>query len=277
MRIDSHHHFWNYSLEDYAWISEDMSVLRRDFGPADLAEVAGSRNIQSVISVQARQTIEETRWLLKTAHEHKLVQGVVGWLPLQSADVERQITEFSKEDLLKGLRHVVQDEPDDSFILGENFNRGVGLLKNYGLVYDILIFAKHLPATIQFVDRHPEQIFVLDHIAKPTIRAKQLDADWMTNIANLAKRPNVFCKFSGVVTEVRDAAWNLDSIRPYWDQALKVFGTDRMMFGSDWPVCLLRASYAEWTDVVEQLCCQLSDEEQQAFWHDNASRVYSLH
>lgn len=276
MRVDSHHHFWDYSVEQYGWITDQMSVLKRDFGPADLQPLIQAGRIDAVVSVQARQSIVETEWLLALSRDTDFIKGVVGWVPLAEANVESIIEEWSHFDKLKAVRHVVQSEPDDDFILGSDFNRGIRHLKNYGLVYDILIFAKHLPNTIKFVDQHPEQAFVLDHIAKPTIRADQFDAEWKRNLMELAKRPNVDCKFSGVVTEVRDSSWNVDTIRPYWDVAMEAFGSQRLMYGSDWPVCLLKAEYADWISAVNELASQLTDREQEDFWGANAARAYSL-
>lgn len=276
MKIDSHHHFWDYSAEQYGWISDEMAVLKKDFGPKELLEHSKSSGITGVVSVQARQTIEETAWLLSIAKGSDLVKGVVGWVPLRNSDVQQDIEKYSHDDSLKGVRHVVQDEPDDAFILGKEFNAGVSLLKDYGLVYDILIFAKHLPNSIQFVDQHPEQKFVLDHIAKPTIRSEEFDAAWKSNMFELAKRPNVDCKFSGVATEVRDAEWTSDLIRPYWDVALEAFGADRLMYGSDWPVCLLRSGYSNWHDTVAEFAGEMSSSEQEAFWAGNARKAYSL-
>lgn len=276
LRIDSHHHFWNYSPEQYGWIGGDMAMLRRDFGPDDLLREIEAVELGGVVSVQARQSLVETEWLLQLADQHDFIRGVVGWVPLADDSSRDAIERFSHSAWFKAVRHVVQDEPDDGFILGADFNRGVEILKDYGLVYDILIFAKHLQNSIQFVDRHPEQVFVLDHIAKPTIREQQFDADWKLNLLELAKRENVSCKFSGVVTEVRDESWSLDTIRPYWDVAWEAFGSDRMMFGSDWPVCLLRTGYQRWYSVVSEVTSQLSDAEQAKFWGQNAARVYSL-
>ncbi len=276
MRIDSHHHFWNYSAEQYGWISEEMSVLRRSFGPDDLADAASPKGVEKVVSVQARQTIEESDWLLAIADKSELVAAVVGWVPLASESVRTDIERLSHATKFRAVRHVVQDEPDDAFILGKQFNQGVAVLKDYGLVYDILIFAKHLANTITFVDQHPEQPFVLDHIAKPTIREAHFDAAWADHMRELAKRPNVACKFSGVATEVRDAEWDIATIRPYWDVALEAFGPQRLMFGSDWPVCLLRTEYARWVDCVEQLASSLSQSERDSFWHETATRAYGL-
>lgn len=276
MKIDSHHHFWDYSVEEYGWIQDDMAVLKRDFGPQELLAMTQPAGISGVVSVQARQSIRETQWLLDIAKDHELVRGVVGWVPLAHEDVRGEIERWSHSSYLKAVRHVVQDEPDDNFILGDAFNRGVGHLKDYGLVYDILIFAKHLTATIQFVDRHPQQSFVLDHIAKPTITALQFDDAWEKNLRELAKRDNVTCKFSGVVTEVREAEWSVDTIRRYWDVAWDAFGSRRLMYGSDWPVCLLKSDYQRWVATVGELAAGLSDQEQADFWGGNASRVYSL-
>jgi L-fuconolactonase len=186
------------------------------------------------------------------------------------------MNQFAGNDLLKGVRHVVQDEPDPNFLLRADFNRGVSRLLDYGWVYDILIFAKQLPATIQFVDLHPRQPFVLDHIAKPTIAVGKFDRQWATDLRELAQRPNVLCKFSGVATEVRDTEWSIDTVRPYWDAMLESFGVERIMFGSDWPVCLLRTEYGRWVDCVKTLSAELSTAEQRLFWHDNAVKAYQL-
>jgi L-fuconolactonase len=253
-----------------------MSVLKRDFLPAILAAEINQAGIDGVVSVQARQTVEETAWLLAMAAEHEFIRGVVGWVPLAAADLESVLEPLAESPWLKALRHVVQDEPDDVFILGAAFNRGVAQLKQFGLVYDILIFAKQLANAIRFVDQHPEQPFVLDHIAKPTIRAAEFDQPWDAAVRELARRDNVVCKFSGVVTEVRDADWSPDLIRPYWEAALEAFGPKRLMFGSDWPVCLLRSGYGQWVSTVRQLIATLSPAEQTDIMGANACRVYGL-
>lgn len=276
MRIDSHHHFWQYSSEQYPWISDDMPVLKRNFGPEDIQQVIEPAEVTGVISVQARQSIEETEWLVELARQTRFVRGVVGWLPLASEEIGELLEIWGYCDELKSVRHVIQDEPNDDFILCESFNEGVEKLCDYQLAYDILIFARHLPQTIQFVDRHHHQVFILDHIAKPTIRQSEFDHAWETNLRALAQRENVFCKFSGVVTEVRDASWDFELIRPYWNVALDAFGADRLMFGSDWPVCLLRTKYCQWLEAVEALAAELSPSEQAAFWSGNARRAYGL-
>jgi L-fuconolactonase len=276
MQIDSHHHFWKYDPVQYAWIGPDMSVLQRDYLPANLADEISRAGIDGVVSVQARQTIEETTSLLAMAAEHEFLRGVVGWVPLAAPDIARVLEPLARSPWLKGVRHVVQDEPDDAFILGTEFNRGVSQLKQFGLVYDILIYARHLTNTIRFVDRHPDQPFVLDHIAKPTIQAAEFPRAWRDELRELARREHVVCKFSGVVTEVRDAAWSTELIRPYWDAAIDAFGSKRLMFGSDWPVCLLRSGYGQWVSSVRELIADLSPAEQGDIMGANACRVYDL-
>ncbi len=276
MRIDSHHHFWNYDAAEYGWIGDDMEVLKKDFLPADLLRETETVGIDGVVSVQARQTIEETQWLTDFAKENELVRGVVGWVPLANQNLRGVLEAVADSPWLKGVRHVVQGEPDDNFILGSDFNRGVAMLKDFDLAYDVLIFAKHLAPSIEFVDRHPEQVMVLDHIAKPTIKTAAFHEFWAGSLRELGKRENVSCKFSGVVTEVRDPAWSIDLIRPYWDVALEAFGPNRLMFGSDWPVCLLRSGYGEWFTTVQALMAELSADEQAAMLGENAIRVYNL-
>ncbi len=275
-KIDSHQHFWKYDPLEYAWIDESKLVLRRDYLYSDLAVEMKHGGVAGVVSVQARQCLAETDALLGMARQHSGILGVVGWLPLASESVEDDLERYAGEPLLKGVRHVVQDEPDDSFILGAAFNRGVAKLAARGLVYDILIYARQLTATIEFVDQHPWQQFVLDHIGKPTIESSKFDDRWATQLRELARRQNVSCKFSGVVTEVRDPAWSIETIHRYWEVALESFGPQRLMFGSDWPVCLLRTDYARWVDVVQELASEMSVDEQRAFWCDNAIRVYEL-
>ncbi|MCA9185828.1 MAG: amidohydrolase family protein [Pirellulaceae bacterium] len=276
MRIDSHHHLWQYDPQQYGWIGDNMSVLKHDFGPAQLQDVLQQVGIDGAVAVQARQSLEETEWLVGLAEQHPFMLGVVGWVPLVADDLYDTLQRLTQSPWLKGVRHVVQDEPDDEFILRDDINRGVGLLHEFGLVYDILIFAKHLEHTIRFVDRHPGQFFVLDHIAKPTIGSAQFDDGWARSLKELARRDNVACKFSGVATEVRDPEWSLDMLRPYWDVTLEAFGAHRLMFGSDWPVCLLRTGYAAWFEVVQQFAQALSTGERTALFGANAAKAYRL-
>ncbi len=276
MRLDSHHHFWSYSAEEYSWIDATKPQLKRDFLPSDLKQLMLESKIDRVVSVQARQTIAETEWLLDLADQNDFIAGVVGWVPLASESIRAALEQFASHPKLVAVRHVVQDEPDDAFILGSDFNRGVAMLSEFDRVYDILIYAKHLKPTIEFVDRHPSQRFVLDHIAKPTIEASQFDVSWERDLRELAKRSHVACKFSGVATEVRSSVWDIETIRPYWDVAVNAFGPQRLLYGSDWPVCLLKAKYPQWVQICEQLASELSPEEQSWFWNKSARHWYGL-
>ena len=201
---------------------------------------------------------------------------MVGWVPLADRNVASILERLQGERLLKAVRHVVQDEPDERFLDQEEFNAGIRELQKYNLAYDILIFGRQLPMTLRFVDRHPDQRFILDHIAKPVIAATKWDRGWEQGFRELAKRPNVMCKFSALVTEVRDPSWDVALLGPYWNTALEAFGPDRLMFGSDWPVCLLRSSYAAWVAAVSVYASELSPTEQAKFWGGNATRAYQL-
>jgi L-fuconolactonase len=276
MRIDAHHHLWRYAPASYPWIGEEMSVLRRDYVLADLEPLLAGSRIDRTVLVQAQQTIDETRWMLDIAESHPAIDGVVGWVPLVSPDAPRLVEELSARRALRGLRHILHDEPDDRYALRDDFNRGLSALRRAGLVYDILIVARHLPHAIVLVDRHPEQVFVLDHIGKPAIASASFDAAWARGIRTLAERPHVFCKLSGVVTEVRDARWAPDLIRPYLDTALEAFGPSRLMFGTDWPVCLLRCGYADWANTVDAYVGCLTADEQAAIMGGTAARVYRV-
>jgi L-fuconolactonase len=276
MRIDSHQHFWRYDPVQYDWIDDaDMAALRRDFMPTELTTLIHESGIDGVVSVQARQSLEETDWLLGLAAEHKLICGVVGWAPLVSADVPRHLERLAENRKLVGVRHVVQGEPDENFILRDDFNRGVDALKQFDLRYDILIFERHLPQAIAFVDRHPQQVFVLDHVAKPNIKAGAIEP-WHTNIRELAHRPNVYCKVSGMVTEADFRAWTPQQLRPFFDVVLEAFGPRRLMFGSDWPVCLVAATYEIWLNTVAEWTADLSADERDRVFGGTAVEAYGL-
>ena len=274
MKIDAHHHFWHYNTQDYGWISDEMAVLRRDFLPADLKPELERAGIDRVVSVQARQCVEETEWLLKLAEENDFIAGVVGWLPIASPDFPALLEKFAANPKLRAIRHVVQDEPDDRFILGEAFNRGIDRLLAAHLVYDILIFERHLPYAIEFVKNHsPEQVFVLDHIAKPKIAAGEMQP-WADNLRKLAAFPNVYCKLSGLVTEADIHNWTPDQLRPYVETVLDAFGTGRVMFGSDWPVCTCATNYSAWRNLVGEFISRLSENEQAQIMGGTALKAY---
>ena len=275
MVIDAHHHFWNYSDKEYGWISDEMKVLRRDCGPDDLRREIAAAGVDGVVSVQARQTVDETRWLLELAAANDFIRGVVGWVPLVSPDVGRDLERFAAQRKFKAVRHVLQDEPDDDYALRGDFNRGVGELKRFNLRYDILIFERHLPQAIKLVDRHPEQVFVLDHVAKPRIRAGEIGA-WRENMKEIARRGNVYCKVSGMVTEADWKGWTPAQLRPYFDAALDAFGPRRLMFGSDWPVCLLACDYGRWVKTVREFAAGLSKAEQARLFGGTAIEAYGL-
>ncbi|MGD9928459.1 MAG: amidohydrolase [Mangrovibacterium sp.] len=275
MIIDSHHHFWNYNSIEFDWIDEEMAAIRKSFLPADLKQTIDANGVDGVVSVHARQCLEETDWLLRLAAENDFMKGVVGWLPLADKAIHELLPHYAANPWLKGIRHVVQGEPDPEFILGKDFNRGISLLKNYGLVYDILIFEHQLPNTIRFADQHPEQPFVLDHIAKPKIKANEITA-WAKNLKELAKRENVSCKISGMVTEADYKNWTAEQLQPYFDVVLEAFGPSRLLYGSDWPVCLVAASYADWLKLVKKVLSALSEAEQKQIFYENAVKVYQL-
>ncbi len=275
MRIDSHHHFWHYTDEEFDWIDESMKAIRKDFLPEQLKQTIREAGIDGVVSVQARQTLKETKWLLGLARQYEFIKGVVGWVPLVEPDVEKHLDQFSGEKYLKAVRHVVQGEPDPDFILRKDFNLGISRLKNYHLVYDILIFERQLPQTIRFVDQHPEQQFVLDHIAKPKIGDNEL-SPWMENIRELAKRGNVACKISGMVTEADYQKWTPEQLQPYFDVVVEAFGPERLLFGSDWPVCLVATTYKAWANLVLKNISAFSANEIEKIMGGNAIRIYGL-
>jgi L-fuconolactonase len=273
LKLDSHQHFWKYSDAEYGWI--DDTNLRRDFLPDDLHKELKGAGIDGAISVQARQTLGETEWLLSLAEQNSFLKGVVGWVPLTSPSVEADIEKFATRKKLKAVRHVIQDEKDDRYILREDLNAGVALLDKHGLAFDILIFERHLPYAIQFVDRHPKQRFILDHIAKPRIRDGAVQP-WRDNLREMAKRSNVWCKLSGVVTEADHKKWTEAQVRFYIDTALDAFTPKRVMFGSDWPVCLSATTYKNWTELMRRATKNLSPSERDSIFGGAAAAAYRI-
>jgi L-fucono-1,5-lactonase len=274
-KIDAHHHLWRYDAADYSWIDESKGVLKRDFLPADLERELRAAGMDGAVAVQARQTLSETTWLLELASQFPFIRGVVGWAPIASENFPAELEHLRAYPALKGLRHVIQDEPDENFILSASFNRGIARLKDTGLAYDILIFERHLPAAIQFVDLHPRQTFVLDHMAKPRIRDRAI-APWRPTITELAMRGNVYCKVSGMVTEADWRTWSQEDLSPYLEVVLEAFGPQRLMVGSDWPVCLLATSYTRWFEVLNGLLEKLTVAERERILGGTAKEVYGL-
>lgn len=253
-----------------------MRVLRRDYLPAALEATLRDTGVDGAISVQARSSIAETDFLLEQARIMPQVRGVVGWAPLKNDRVGEILDRFLANPRFKGVREVTQGLPDEAFFTDDDFNRGLREVTRRRLAYDLLVYEDQLEGAIRFVDQHPEQRFVLDHIGKPVIRRGAPDASWVARIESLAARPHVACKFSGVVTEVREPTWDLELLRPYFQIVWGTFGAGRVMFGSDWPVCLLRTTYRDWLDVVDRLVESLSTDARAAFFHRNAVRWYRL-
>jgi len=274
MRIDSHQHFWRYDAAQYPWIPQG-SPLHRDWLPDDLAPLLAASGLDGCVAVQARQTFEESRWLLELAERAPIIKGVVGWVDLRSERVGQQLAELASSPKFRGVRHVVQDEPDVNFLLGADFQRGIGALHQFGLTYDLLVFPKQLPAAIELVRKFPEQPFVLDHIAKPPINAGTLDP-WTEQIRELARAPTVLCKVSGLVTEADHVAWRADDFKPYLQVVFDAFGEDRLLFGSDWPVCLLAGSYERVFKVVDDYTRPLTASARAKLFGENAARFYGL-
>ena len=275
MKIDAHQHFWVFDPTQYPWINDELKKLRRDYLPGDLERELAGTNLDGSIAVQARQTLEESRWLLTLADHSPLVKGVVGWVDLQSERVEEQLAELAKHPKFVGVRHVVQDEADDAFMLHPAFLRGLGKLKQFNLTYDLLTFPKHLTVARKVVEKFPEQKFVLDHVSKPFIRAGTI-SPWDGDIRELAKFKNVWCKVSGMVTEAKWNQWKQSDFRPYLDVVFEAFGEDRLMFGSDWPVCLIAGSYEDVLGIVRDYIQPLPEASRQKILGDNAARFYGI-
>jgi L-fuconolactonase len=274
MRIDAHQHFWIYDPREYGWIDESMASIRRDFLPAHLKPELQNNGFHGSVLVQARQTLEETRWLLELADKNPSILGVVGWVDLRSAHLRAELQSFSGNPRLVGIRHIVQSEPDD-FLLQPDFLRGISLLEEFDLAYDILIYTKHLPIAAEFVRRFPRQRFVLDHLAKPPIKSGDID-DWARGMRELASFPNVLAKVSGLVTEANWSAWKPEDLRPYLDIAFECFGPSRLMIGSDWPVCSVAGSYTRVVTLVKDYVGKYAAEEREAVLGGNALKFWRL-
>jgi len=275
VRIDTHQHFWKYNDRDYVWMTAGMGKLRRDHLPADLSPLMDRAGISATVAVQARQCLEESTWLLQLADDFPFIRAVVGWVDFSSDRLVEQLEQFSQHPKFRGVRHVVHDEPDDNFMLRDSFLNGLGQLKRFGLTYDLLLFPRHLPVACDVVKRFPDQPFVLDHIAKPPIRAREMEP-WARDLKRLAEFANVSCKISGLVTEAKWDSWEAKDFEPYLDVVLGAFGPRRLMIGSDWPVCTLAADYASVVNLETDYIARLSDEEQNAILRRNPIEFYSI-
>lgn len=276
MTIDAHQHFWNYDPVRDAWITEDMQVIQADFTPNDLLREFKENGIDGSVVVQADASENETAFLVDLARQNDFIKGVVGWVDFTSEKVGERLDFYKKTaPEIKGFRHLVQSEPDDDFLLGVDFCRGISLLKAYDYSYDILIYPKHLPAAARFVERFPDQKFVIDHIAKPDIKAKEIEP-WAAQMRIVAQQPNVYCKISGMVTEADWKNWKPEDLKPYLDVVFAAFGPERLMFGSDWPVCLVAAKYQEVKRVVTDYLQSFGGKEQEDVMGGNAIQFYNL-
>ncbi len=274
-KIDSHQHFWKYHPVKDAWISDDMKIIQRDFLPKDLEPILKENQIDGCIAVQADQSEEETHFLLELAQNNNFIKGVVGWVDLRSADLESRLDYFSRFEKLKGFRHIAQAEPDDDFLLGDDFCKGIAQLEKYNFTYDILILPKHLPYAVEFVKRFPIQKFVIDHLAKPDFKNQEF-SDWEKGIKSIAKCENVYCKVSGLVTEGDWNDWTESDYTYCLDVVTESFGSNRLLFGSDWPVCLLAANYKQTTKIVANYFSKFPETDQEQFWSGNALRFYNI-
>jgi L-fuconolactonase len=280
-RIDAHQHFWKYDPPEFSWVTDEMAVLRRDFLPDELARELAANGMDASIAVQSSQSEKGTTFLLNLAVMHSKIAGVVGWVDLRAPNVRERLREYSRYQKLRGFRHIVQAEPDDRFLLREDFLRGLACLKEFHFTYDILIYPKQLPAAVELAKRMPEQPFVVDHIAKPLIKAKEIEP-WARQMRELAAGPNVFCKVSGLVTEADWHQWRAQDFKPYLDVVFDAFGPDRLMFGSDWPVCLIAGTYSQVKQLIEEYLSQRFTAEkekqkiEQAIFGETAARFYGV-
>jgi len=274
-KIDAHQHFWKFDPVRDSWITEEMDVIRRDFLPQDLMHILMHNQIQGCIAVQASQSEKENQFLLDLAATTPFIKGVVGWVDLQADDIEERLKHYGKIEKMVGFRHVLQGEPQRDLMLQPNFKRGISLLNKYGFTYDILIFTDQLKYAAQLVAEFPKQRFVIDHIAKPDIKNQEVK-EWEQAIREVAKYPNVYCKVSGMVTEANWYDWEEDDFKPYMDVVFDAFGIDRLMFGSDWPVCMVAGGYNRVVKMVRHYLAPLSDADKAKFWGSNAIKFYNL-
>jgi len=275
MNIDSHQHFWKYDRAQHVWMTDAMDVLRRDYLPGDLEPLLQAAGFEGTVAVQARQMVEETEWLLGLAKQYDFIKGVVGWVDLRSPKLREQLEKVTADPKLVGVRHVVHDEPDDDFMLRPAFREGIAQLAEFNLTYDLLLFPRHLPVAVKLVREFPERPFVVDHLAKPAIRDVGV-SPWQEDLRRLAEFPNVCCKLSGLVTEAKWKQWQAGDFHRYLDIVIAAFGTERVMIGSDWPVCTLSGDYASTMRIVTDYAQQFSAPVRNAILGGNCARFYHL-
>jgi len=275
MIIDSHQHFWNYEPVKHEWIDDDMAVIRRDFSPSDLKKVYQENGIDGCVAVQADQTLAETDFLVQLSNENDFIKGIVGWADLRSESINEVLSGYAENKKVKGFRHVVQGEPDHNFLLRPNFLNGISALEEFNYTYDILIFPHQLGATLEFVKKFPNQKFVIDHIAKPYIKDGFYEG-WAALMKEVAAYENVSCKISGMITEADYQTWTPQQIEPYMNLVLEAFGTNRLLYGSDWPVCLVAGNYKKVKELTTNFIAKLSSTEQEKIMGLNAIEFYNL-
>lgn len=274
MQVDTHVHFWKYDKMKDGWITDNMKVLQQHYLPQTISSTLKRNDIDGCVAVQVSQAELETLFLMELAKTHNIIKGVVGWVDLQNENIEERLHYFSQYPVIKGWRHIVQSEPDD-FLLRKNFQRGIQALQPYGYTYDILIYPRQLKPALEFVSRFPEQKMVIDHCAKPDIANKKID-EWKPLMQEIAKHPNIFCKLSGLFTEANWKQWSPAEFYPYLDVVFDAFGTDRLMFGSDWPVMLLSGIYVQWKSLLEKYMENFGEEDREKVFGKNAVQFYNL-
>ncbi|MEI9919508.1 MAG: amidohydrolase family protein [Bacteroidota bacterium] len=275
MIIDGHQHFWRYNPERLGWITDDMKAIRHDFLPKELEQIYRHNDVDGCVAVQVEQTEAENEYLLGFSRQHGFIRGIVGWVDLRATNIKERLQYYSEENKIKGFRHIVQGESDPNFLLGDDFCRGIGSLSSHNFTYDILVYHHQLLQVEPFIEKFPNQPFIIDHIAKPAI-AKHEIKQWATHMRAIASHENVFCKLSGMVTEADVNNWTYDDIAPYIDTVLECFGPSRLVYGSDWPVCLVAGSYEEQFGVVQKAIEKLSASEKKQILGENAIHFYNL-
>ena len=275
MRIDAHQHFWKYTPATHGWINDEMSVIRKDFLPNDLEPILSKHHIDGTIAVQADESINETAFLLSLSEKHDFIKAVVGWIDLRSTEVNDQLAYYKQFNKIVGFRCIMQGQPDEAYLSNTNFIKNLNSLKEFNYTYDLLVYHHQLPSLLKLIDKVPENKLILDHIGKPNIKEKKF-SKWKENIFELAKHPGIYCKLSGMITEANYSTWIYDDIVPYMDVVGEAFGTDRICFGSDWPVCLVAGQYDKMIGIVEKWASQLNSKTQEQIFGLNTCTFYNI-